>query len=173
MLLLATAITWSVIIDNVYEMVGVLSGQQYPTSTFLHSLERYLHGSLAVLIMFYMGLWTIKINFLLFFRGLGDQVKSFYWLYWWAVSVFTIAAGAVCIGTVQYQCLAVSTTESMAKCSGADAIRFQDVTLKVNCGLDVLTDALSTFSPQSNDEVAVANIRKFYRCQFRCFGESA
>ncbi|CAG8954818.1 hypothetical protein HYFRA_00004744, partial [Hymenoscyphus fraxineus] len=147
---LSTAILWTVISSSLYEMLSVLSGQAYPTATFLHSLGQYLHGSLAVLLMFYLGLWTIKINFLLFFRKLGDQVKNYYRIYWWIVTVFTMAAGAVCIGTIQYSCLAIPTVQSLdGKCTQPEAIRFQDITLKVNCGLDVVTDAMILSMPIS------------------------
>jgi hypothetical protein len=141
-LLLSTAILWTVLMNDLYEMKYVLSGKKLPGLGFMRSIEQYLHGSMAILIMFYLGLWTVKINFLVFFYRLGAQI-TYYRVYWWVVTVFTLAAGAVCIGTIQYQCLAVSVEESMAKCSGASAIRFQDITLKVNCGLDVFTDALS------------------------------
>lgn len=144
-LLLSTAITWTVLMDDVYEIKYVLSGLKFPGNGFIHSLEKYLHGSMAVLMMFYLGLWTVKINFLVFFYQLGSKITA-YRIYWWTVTIFTIAAGLVCVGTIQYQCLAVSVQESMAKCSGASAIRFQDITLKVNCGLDVFTDALSKLS---------------------------
>lgn len=143
-LLLATAILWTVIIDKVYYMKYVLSGMLPPTDIprLFNAIEVYLHGSLAVLLMFYVGLWTIKLNFLMFFKQLGYQI-TYYRIYWWAITIFTVIAGIACISNIQYDCLAVTVEETMAKCSGPAAIRFEDVTLKVNCALDVLTDVLS------------------------------
>jgi hypothetical protein len=142
--LLATALVWTVIMDDVYEMKYVLSGKQYATAHFMTALGRYLHGSLAVLLMFYLGLWTIKMNFLVFFYRLGDQV-TYYRIYWWVVTIFTVCAGIVCIGTIQYECLAVPPEKSSAVCAGPDKTRFQNITLKVNMALDVVTDAMSKF----------------------------
>ncbi|KAJ8059985.1 hypothetical protein OCU04_011598 [Sclerotinia nivalis] len=144
-LLVSTAILWTVIINDFYEIKYVLSGMKMPDANLFYSLGRYLHGSLAVLFIFYVELWCIKINFLIFFRKLGDQVRH-YQIYWWIVTLFTVAAGAVCIGTIQYDCLG-SVEKAIAECAQPSAVRFEDVTLKVNCALDVLTDALSEFLP--------------------------
>jgi hypothetical protein len=143
-LLLTTAILWTVIMDKVYYMKYVLSGMLPPTDIprLFDAIRVYLHGSLAVLMMFYMGLWTIKINFLIFFKRLGYQINYFR-IYWWCVTIFTVIAGAACLGNIQYSCLAVTVEESVAKCSTPSAVRYQDITLKVNCALDVLTDVLS------------------------------
>jgi hypothetical protein len=142
-LLLTTAILWTIIMDKVYYMKYVLSGMVPPTDMvkLFDAIQVYLHGSLAVLIMFYVGLWTVKINFLIFFKRLGYQI-SYYRTYWWVITVFTVAAGAACIGDIQYDCLAVTVEQTMAKCSQPAAIKYQDITLKVNCALDVLTDIL-------------------------------
>jgi len=147
-LLVSTAILWTVIIDDLYEVKHVLSGEKVYDAGFPRSLLRYLHGSLVVLLFFYLTLWTIKINFLVFFYRLGHQIRE-YRIYWWCVTVFTIAAGATCVGTIQYNCLAVSIEESMTRCSGGSAVRFENITLKVNCALDVLTDALIMSMPIS------------------------
>ncbi|KAJ4374837.1 hypothetical protein N0V83_001915 [Neocucurbitaria cava] len=136
--------------DKVYYMKYVLSGMMLPTDLprLFEAIKVYLHGSLAVLLMFYIGLWTIKINFLIFFKQLGYQI-TYYRVYWWGITIFTVIAGAACIGDIQYDCLAVTVQESMAKCAGPAAIKYQDITLKVNCALDVLTDVLIMSLPIS------------------------
>ncbi|CAG8975094.1 hypothetical protein HYALB_00008934 [Hymenoscyphus albidus] len=152
MLLLGTALLWTVIINNFYEIANFLSGKAYLTATFPHSLEQYLHGSLAAWLMFYLVLWTIKINFLLFFRKLGDKVTNYYKIYWWAVLIFTLAAGIVCVGTIQYDCLAVTfeqSTASQGTCAGPKDIKFQDFALKFPAALDIITDALIISMPIS------------------------
>jgi hypothetical protein len=125
-------------------MEHVLAGMLPPDDLprLFNAYTAYLHGSLGVLLMFYVGLWAIKIGFLVFFKRLGDRVR-FYRIYWWAITVVTVVAGVACIGDIQYGCLAVPVQETLVKCAGPAAIRFQDTTLKVNCALDVLTDVLS------------------------------
>lgn len=141
--LLATAILWQVIVPDLYELMEVTAGVRLPSVNFVANAERYVKGSLAVLFLFYVGLWTIKMSFLMFFYRLGDQI-TYYRVSWWIVTVITMASGAVCVGTIQYHCLADPLAKVAVKCLSRDAIEFQDITLKVNCALDVFTDALST-----------------------------
>lgn len=57
--------------------------------------ECYMKGSIAVLFLFYVGLWTIKMSFLVFFYRLGEQV-TYYRVSWWILTTVTVASGAVC-----------------------------------------------------------------------------
>lgn len=141
-ILLATAITWQVIMVDFYELMEVTAGIRMPSMNFVSNAERNMKGTLAVLFLFYVGLWTVKMSFLAFFYRLGDQV-TYYRASWWTVTIVTAAAGISCLGTIQYHCLADPLVEVSKKCLGGEAIRFQDVTLKVNCALDVVTDTLS------------------------------
>jgi hypothetical protein len=140
--LLATTILWQVIAPDMYELMEVTAMVRMPSAHFVEHAERYMKGSLAVLFMFYVGLWTVKMSFLLFFYRLGSQV-TYYRVSWWIVTCITVACGAVCLGDIQYHCLADSLAVVSAKCLSGDAIQFQNITLKVNCALDVFTDALS------------------------------
>jgi hypothetical protein len=140
--LLATAILWQVIADDLYELMEVTAAVRLPSVNFVSNAERYMKGSLAVLFMFYVGLWTVKMSFLVFFYRLGNQV-TYYRVSWWIVTCITVACGAVCLGDIQYHCLADPLAVVAVKCLGGDAIQFQNITLKVNCALDVFTDALS------------------------------
>jgi hypothetical protein len=142
--LLATAILWQVIAPDLYELMEVTAMVRMPSENFVENAERYMKGSLAVLFMFYVGLWTIKMSFLVFFYKLGNQV-TYYRVCWWIVTGITVACGAVCLGDIQYHCLASSLAVVSAKCLGGEAIQFQNITLKVNCALDVFTDALSMY----------------------------
>ena len=141
-ILLATAILWQVIMPDMYELMEVTSAIRIPSVNFVQNAERFMKGSLAVLFLFYVGLWSIKMSFLVFFYHLGDQV-TYYRVSWWCVTIFTAAAGFVCIGDIQYHCLADPLVKVAAKCISGDSVNFQNITIKVNCGLDVFTDALS------------------------------
>ena len=56
------------------KVMEVGAGVRAPPADFLASLRRYSSGQLAVLLIFYVELWAIKMNFLIFFRKLGGQV---------------------------------------------------------------------------------------------------
>jgi hypothetical protein len=131
-----------VIAPDMYEMSEVGAGLRMPSVNFVANIQRYNRGALSVLILFYFGLWAIKLNFLVFFYRLGSQV-TYYRIAWWAVTIFTMAAFLQCVGTIQYSCMSNTFEYITANCTGEAAVRWQDITLKFNCAVDVLTDALS------------------------------
>ena len=108
LMLLTTTVIWDVNKDALYENMAVSAGQLYPPpEDFPQNMERYLHASVAVIIFFYSGLWSVKISFLLFFRRLGQNVKGQRYL-WWAVLAVTLATYFCCVGTINYKCQASS-----------------------------------------------------------------
>lgn len=127
-----------------YELTHVSAGLAIPSANFLHNAHRFLVGSNVALVMFYIGLWSIKLSFLIFFYRLGDQIRS-YQIFWCIVLAITIASGLVCIGDIQYHCLSGPIEKVLVDCPSDAAIRFQEITIKVNCALDVVTDFMSTF----------------------------
>ncbi|KAF2787235.1 hypothetical protein K505DRAFT_367528 [Melanomma pulvis-pyrius CBS 109.77] len=129
-------------------LMEVTAAVRMPSANFVANAERYFKGSLAVLFLFYVGLWTIKLSFLVFFYKLGEQV-AYCRVRWWIVTTITVASGAICVGTIQYHCLAESLEKAAIKCLDRDAIEFQSITLKVNYALDVMTDALIMLLPIS------------------------
>lgn len=48
-------------------------------------------------------LWTVKLSFLAFFRGLGQQLR-FQRILWWGILALTLASYAVCVGLLNYKC---------------------------------------------------------------------
>lgn len=142
LLLLATAIIWQCVSNDLYQMLAVNSGHlSPPPATFNTDSERYLKSSLPIIIFFYTGLWSVKLSFLLFFRRLGNKVRG-QKLHWWIVTGFTLVTWCTCIGTIQYDCLVLPFTKIVLSCSGLGAIKFQRITLKFNCAIDVFTDAM-------------------------------
>lgn len=50
-------------------------------------------------------LWTVKLSFLAFFRGLGQQIR-FQRILWWCILVLTLVTYAISIGLLNYNCMA-------------------------------------------------------------------
>jgi hypothetical protein len=73
-LLLATAITWQLIVSDLYTVMETGAGLRKLSPNFVDILIRYSRGQLAVILLFYVGLWTVKANFLVFFYKLGNSV---------------------------------------------------------------------------------------------------
>ncbi|KAI0533329.1 hypothetical protein GGR58DRAFT_487130 [Xylaria digitata] len=147
-LALLSAILWHFVSPYLYAYFEVTSGLSAPGPLFVLHTEQYYTGQLIVLIFFYTGLWSVKFSFLMFFRRLGKNVDKRRYL-WWAALIITIATYLVCIGTIQYKCLARPLEEIIAHCSSDTDIDFTLITLKVNTTLDVLTDVIIMTIPIS------------------------
>jgi len=59
------------------------------------------------------GVLIVKLNFLLFFKWLGQGIRTFT-LVWWAVMLFTVASTIAQIGMQQFECFFGSSTTSLA-----------------------------------------------------------
>ncbi|KAF2647119.1 hypothetical protein K491DRAFT_551099, partial [Lophiostoma macrostomum CBS 122681] len=147
-LLLMSACIWFMTIDGMYELSYVSAGMALPSVNFPHIAHRFLVGSNVALIMFYTGLWSIKLNFLVFFYRLGDKIRL-YNIFWWIVFASTIASGLACIGDTQYHCFSDSLEEIFTHCHTNAAIRYQEIAIAVNCALDVVTDLMIMSLPIS------------------------
>ncbi|KAI4224913.1 MAG: hypothetical protein L6R36_004313 [Xanthoria steineri] len=147
-LVLASAITWQVFADDLYYIMRVSAGLEMPGKDFARVSGRYFKATLAVIILFYTALWSIKISFLLFFRRLGNNVRGQRRI-WWPVLGVTLATYFACIGSIQYRCLISSFEYLAANCGTPAATSFQQITLKLNCAWDVITDCLIMLIPFS------------------------
>lgn len=106
--LLINTILWQFGQDALYENIAVSSGQLYPPPPgFAHAAEQYLRRSVAVIVFFYTGLWSVKFSFLVFFKRLGHNVRN-QRIVWWLVLAITLASYVTCLGTIEYSCLASS-----------------------------------------------------------------
>ncbi|KAF2201225.1 hypothetical protein GQ43DRAFT_471976 [Delitschia confertaspora ATCC 74209] len=146
LIVLATSITWQILVRDMFLDNSVARGLQMPPVDFVERVERFLKGSAAIVFLFYSTLWSIKLSFLFFFRRLYPPVGRWNG-FWWAIFGVTMASYFVCIGDIEYNCLVMPLTKIAAKCSSEKSIRFQRMTLIANCVLDVLTDVLITVIP--------------------------
>jgi hypothetical protein len=76
-------------------------------------------------------------------RGNGLCQITYYRIAFWCITVFTACSGLAVIGIVEYKCVAGSATYIMSYCNSEEAIRWQNISVKLNMALDVSTDALS------------------------------
>lgn len=142
-LTLASAIIWQAFMaHDMYEVMNVSAGLELPGPKFLADGRRYSQASLAILILFYSTLWSIKLSFLIFFRRLGKNVRR-QKLLWWPVMGFTLASYVVAVAIIQYPCLVKSMFYIIEHCTTDSAIRYQRTSLLCSCILDVLTDLSS------------------------------
>jgi hypothetical protein len=98
---------------------------------------------LIVPMLLYIGLWCVKLAFLLFFKRLGTRSVRGVGRWWWVVMVITILCFGICYATLPYRCCLVSFAVVVSKDCQTQGWSF--ISMKINCGLDVGTDVLSTY----------------------------
>ena len=113
----ANAALWQLRIKDLYLSVGVASGQiplkSLPTDSLADGTD-FLHATFASYVLYFTSLWSVKISFLLFFRKLGNRVRS-QRILWWSVSAINIVAYFVCLGLIDSQCLLAPSKSQIGK----------------------------------------------------------
>lgn len=90
-----------------------------------------------------VGVWTIKLNYLFFFRRLTRQIR-FYIILWRIVLCIVLASGAVNLGLIPYQCTFGSFTYVATTCATDAEIQTAVAVNKAGVGLNVSTDIMRT-----------------------------
>lgn len=99
-------------------------------------------------VFFYSTLACVKLSLLLFFRRIGWHMTKIR-VAWWSVLGFVVATWLTSIGDSQWGCLVAKGFDIMAQCTEPPAIQYANLTLRINCALDVLSDAAGKFSSQA------------------------
>lgn len=94
-----------------------------------------------------IGVLLVKLNFLLFFRRLGANIRKFT-IMWWAVLLFTVAGAAAQIGMQLFGCFFSGLDYSFsAHCTDASAMWRIFFNAIFSATVDALSDFLSKFTP--------------------------
>ncbi|KAI1758902.1 hypothetical protein GGR53DRAFT_524296 [Hypoxylon sp. FL1150] len=138
--LLAGTIVGQPFVKYIYQMVDVSNGAM-PPLTFLDDTTNGLRGFGSLVLLNYFGIWLVKLNFLLFFRRLGNHVDK-YRIFWWVVLLFNLAAGVVVIGLIDFPCTMRPAEVVFANCNGPKSAIASSTAAKVTCALDAFGDGL-------------------------------
>jgi hypothetical protein len=141
LVLLATTILGQLYVGYIYKFTAVSNGAP-PSPNFLSETSKGLRSFAVLTVLNYIGIWLVKLNFLLFFRRLGNHVNRYRYL-WWFVVLFNIAAGATCIGLIDFKCVLPPAEVIFEKCSGVDSVTSSYTAAKVSASLDAISDGLS------------------------------
>jgi hypothetical protein len=125
--------------------------------SLIRFVRKYMYGANISYMLMYTSLWSVKLSFLLFFYRLGPQlIRGIKW-HWWGVTAFTLAAYAATFATYPYMCSFGTYEQVMTPyCTAEQSLSF--VNLKVNVGLDVVTDVLSRFFSSLSLSLSVLRI---------------
>lgn len=138
LLLFATAILWQCVNHDLYQCSRFI----YPVpANFIANSERYLKSSVVIILMFYTGLWNVKLSILLFLRLISKGLRG-QKLHWIVVVLFKFATSCVCIGTISYKRFVSPFMKIVFNCNGSDIIKFQRMTLKFHCAMYTLTNGM-------------------------------
>jgi hypothetical protein len=141
-LLFALSTMCQVFLVDIYEFIAVSNNSKIPGPDFLNVMSRGMRGFGTAMLLANIGIYTIKLSFLLFFRRLGAQIMS-YQIFWWSVLVFTIGCLAVALRVMQYDCMFGNVTHIIGVCATHDTVRKTYTFFKLSCILDVVSDAFS------------------------------
>jgi hypothetical protein len=142
-MLLTTAILWRYNLHFVYDNYEIVQGKRPFDQNAIRHWDTFMRLIVPFNVLFYTGLWLVKLSFLFFFRSFGTKIHS-YETYWWFVLVVTLIAYIGCIADIQYDCTvpAKSVEWVLQNCATQSKIDWVNRTFYANCALDVLTDLL-------------------------------
>lgn len=100
-------------------------------------------------VLYYVGLWTIKVNFLLFFYRMGHHLPK-YRIFWWVVFVTVVAIGIIQLGLIKFDCLLADDATKQGYCSTVENLVATRQHFIISVALDVFSDLLSEFQLCSN-----------------------
>jgi len=147
MLLVCIAALGQVYLSGCYVLMAVSRGvATHIPADFVEFTADTLRGFGISMLMCYLGVWTIKLQYLLFFRRLGAQQKNYTRL-WWVVLVLCVGCGGVFLGLFPYNCLFYSTDYIFAKCTTVPVVSRIYTFWKVSCIVDVISDVLIIIFP--------------------------
>lgn len=115
-----------------------------PGPDFLSNTRTGLRQFGSAMILSYIGIWVIKLNFLLFFYRLGSKIRS-YLIAWWVVLALTMACGITELGIMQTKCMFGPIMYIMTTCNLPSSMQDTYTRFKASCILDVVTDAMSEY----------------------------
>lgn len=142
---LSIAVVGQLFLVNIYELTAVEIGAPMGPDFFTHAL----HGVRTfgvIMVLSVSGIWLIKLNFLLFFYRLGNQI-TVYRIMWWICFVFSIGCGVGCFGVIQYSCMFGNMETTFNQCARVYALRETYIRVIMTAVFDIVSDFASESSP--------------------------
>jgi len=141
-LMCGVSVISQLVLEYVYAMRAVGSGEVMPGPTYLEEMQMGMRGFGVAGILWWVGIWTVKLNFLIFFYRLGSQITG-YRIFWWIVLVFTVGCAATSIALMQFKCMFGDVMSDIVPTCNTSApwhetyLRFQ-IGVILDCVSDVL-----------------------------------
>lgn len=141
----ALASLGQVYLGDIYLMTRVQNGVVLPGADFLDRMTRALRGDGIMLLISIIGIWVIKMNFLVFFHRLGHHIPLYH-VFWWVAVVVVMGCGAAAVGMLPFKCLFGEIMQVITQCSTEDSVGAIYTKYKVSVVVDCVSDAVSKSS---------------------------
>lgn len=141
-LALGSAIVSQLRLHFVYIVDDVGNGVIPMPPTFLEDVPKAFTGVFSLMVLCTVGIYAVKLNFLLFFRRLGGQITE-YTILWWIVTLATIVCFGATFGVFEYKCTLSDNNVIFFVCSSKTEIARSWRNMIISCTLDAFTDVLS------------------------------
>ncbi|KAH7345874.1 hypothetical protein BKA66DRAFT_22866 [Pyrenochaeta sp. MPI-SDFR-AT-0127] len=137
---LAITITVTVFENVTYDIMLIGSGHRvFPPNVEVITMQ-FTRVFAIIPMIFYTGIWCVKIAFLLFFHRLGIKSVGSLNRWWWIVTGVTLVCYASCFATLPYRCTLLTFQVTSSRECMTQGLSF--VSMWVNSVFDVLTDFL-------------------------------
>ncbi|KAK0736792.1 hypothetical protein B0T21DRAFT_289165 [Apiosordaria backusii] len=140
-MILASAIVAQLRLHYVYMMEDVGNGLIPMPPTFMEDVPKALLGVFAQGLLGSIGVYAVKLSFLLFFYRLGNQITS-YLVFWWCVALVTLASFGVTMGLLEYKCMLSGLEVIFFECTSKTDIAREWRNMIIYCTLDAFSDVL-------------------------------
>lgn len=98
------SVLYTVYIPSMYEMEPVLAGLETPKPSQIPTFDYNLRLIFTITIIWWFGLWLVKLAVLAFYWRLFDSVRTHARLFWWFMSGVTISTFVVAVFLQSFAC---------------------------------------------------------------------
>jgi hypothetical protein len=141
-ILIAIAVLLQHFLGYIYEIQHVQNRLQAPGPSFPNHLPVGLGAIGIIQAIDIVGLWLIKLNFMLLFYRIGYQIRS-YLILWWVALVAVVGCGAVNLSLIPYDCDFGSLLHITVSCAMASRVKQIYTRYIVGVVIDVFSDLIS------------------------------
>jgi hypothetical protein len=142
-----SAILIQIYVPLVYDLEKVQNGDMSVIGPdFFENSRKAFNVVGANLLLSIVGVFLVKLNFMLFFRRLGERIKYFVIL-WWIVLLFAIAGTIAQIGMLLYKCFFGSVSYIFGQCSSTENAARSALNAIFSSVIDAVSDFLSKSIP--------------------------
>ncbi|ROW08733.1 hypothetical protein VPNG_06459 [Cytospora leucostoma] len=128
----------------IYHLMAYVNGTAPIGSNFLTNTEGMLKSCGSAIILFIVGFYFIKVNFMLFFYRLGNRTTRVFRIMWWVAFGIVLACGvaSATMGVSTFKCLFGGIFYTFTTCETAAYEKSFFTYFRASVALDIFTDAL-------------------------------